>query len=626
MRRSVLRRAAFVCVLASVIGATLTLSGVEGDERFLIKCDKPCASVVSTVAALGGTVTQAYENIDAVAVSVPRGRARDLSAAIGEGRLRKDVIVALPPRAAVAAGEADGMLDLPADAADDFFQDLPANYNYNNGLTGASTLHGAGIRGQNIVVAVIDSGTASAIAMLGTPPGGTPTVIGGESLVPPAEDAVASATSRLNDWHGTAVAGMIAAHANFLFSNTQRLVQSLNLYAPGSVFLCGTPPFTSCPPTQSVVPMFGTAPAAEIYALKVFPSQGGGAPGSRIIAAMDRVITLRRNFNSGMPTTPVSGTGTENDPFQYNALDIQVVNMSLGGPTLFAGRDIEDELTVAMVDAGITLTTAAGNAGFAAMTGGSPGTGLGGLTVGAATTPVHERVVRDNQLGVGFGELYRPTDHVQTAYLSARGPTADGRLDPELVANGDWSYVNVFGAVLDGFLVSCGTPGVPPSACLPRIIFTSGASFASPTVAGAAALLRQQEPEASAVQTRNALVIGANPTVVQDESGAIDQGAGFLDVPASLELLASGDVPDELPGAYRGRHHHQRDHSSHDDDSDDDDDDEVGGGGKSVIRNVRKLGFKPVRFVGIGTRSVSTTCCPGRSRSSSSRAMSAPIG
>ena len=85
--------------------------------------------------------------------------------------------------------------------------------------------------------------------------------------------------------------------------------------------------------------MVGTAPAAKIYALKVFPSQGGGAPESRIIAAMDRAITLRRNFNNGVTSVPVVGTGTENDPFKYDSLNIKVVNMSLGGPTLFAGGD-----------------------------------------------------------------------------------------------------------------------------------------------------------------------------------------------------------------------------------------------------------------------------------------------
>ena len=84
--------------------------------------------------------------------------------------------------------------------------------------------------------------------------------------------------------------------------------------------------------------------------------------------------------------------------------------MSLGGATLFAGRDIEDQLTLAMLEVGITLVASAGNDGHAAMTGGSPGTGFGSLTVAAANTAVHERVLRDNQFGFGAGEIL-PADH-----------------------------------------------------------------------------------------------------------------------------------------------------------------------------------------------------------------------
>jgi subtilisin family serine protease len=362
------------------------------------------------------------------------------------------------------------------------------------------------------------------------------------------------------------------------------LVQSLQANAPDSVINCPSPLFAGCPAGLSIVPMVGTAPLARIYAFKVFPSQGGGAPESRIIKAMDRAITLRRNFNDGVPQVPVAGDGSEDNPFQYEALDIRVVNMSLGGPTLNAGRDIEDQLTLAMLDAGITIVTSAGNDGFAAMTGGSPGTGVGSLTVGASNTPVHERVLRDIQFGVGIGPLFRPFDGVQTAYFSARGPTADGRFDPDLSANGFGSFVNAFAAVVGNQLVSCGHPLAPPASCLPRILFVGGTSFASPTAAGAAALLRGAVPAASAAQTRKALILGANPSIVTDGSGRIDQGAGFVDVTAALGLLESGEVSDGLPRKEKR-------------DDRDDEPDDVGAGGRSVLSNLQKLGIKPVRFV-----------------------------
>ena len=564
--------------------------GAEEPERLIIKCPRPCAAAVATVAALGGETTHTYDNVDAVAVSVPRSRVGDLTIVLGVAAVRKDIVVMLPPSRPV---EADAFLEareLEGDALTEFVSARPDNYNYNNGLTGATTLHAAGMRGQNVVVGLIDSGTALSAGALG--PLSNPTVIGGENFVPITQDPVASATSRLNDWHGTGTADMIAAHANFLFTTAvSRLAQSVLLHAPGSAINCAVVVVPGCPTIATVIPMLGTAPAAKVYAMKVFPSQGGGAPESRIIAAMDRAITLRRNFNNGAPSLPVAGTGTENDPFRFDSLNLKVVNMSLGGPTLFAGGDIEDELTLEMLKVGITLVTSAGNDGFAAMTGGSPGTGIGSLTTGASSTPVHERILRDIQIAllpVGIGALYRPSNEVQTAYFSSRGPTADGRFDPDLSANGFASYVNVFAAVVNGQIVSCGAPGVPPApspnSCLSRILFVSGTSFASPTVAGAAALLRGAAPSASALQVRNALIRGANPTLIGDGSGRIDQGAGFLDVPAALALLNSGMIEDELPTKEKA-------------DDRDDDPDDVGAGGRSVTGNLRKLGIRPVKFV-----------------------------
>jgi subtilisin family serine protease len=584
-----LRTATVAAVIAAAALSRPLVIGAEKPEQLIIKCEKPCAGAIGAVAAVGGETTFVYENVGAIAVTVPSSRVHDLTMAVGADAVRKDVTVSLPPREAVEADSPISSGEVSGDAIAGFVGAQPANYNYNNSLTNAAPLHAAGMVGADVVVGVIDSGTVfsgliapSLAALAGT-------VIGGENFVPAVQDPVTSATSRLNDWHGTAVGTMIAAHANFAFISTSRLANTVRLNAPASIVDCPNAAFPGCPLNASVIPMFGTAPAAKIYALKVFSSRGGGSPESRIIAAMDRAITLRRNFNNGGSTIPVSGTGTENDPFKYDALNIKVVNMSLGGPTLFAGRDLEDQLTLKMLDVGITIVTSAGNDGFGALTGGSPGTGMGSLTIGASSTPVHERVVLDLQFPtrpLGFGKLYRPFDGVQTAYFSSRGPTADGRFDPELSANGFASYVNAFAAVVGGAITSCGAIGVPttgPNACASRILFVSGTSFSSPTVAGAAALLRGAAPSATATQTRNALVRGANPAIVSDGSGRIDQGAGFLDVSAALALLKSGKVSDDLS---TGKH----------DDDEDDDADDVGQGGKSVAGNLQRLGIRPVQF------------------------------
>ena len=374
--------------------------------------------------------------------------------------MRKDVTVASPRPTELV--EASGQLDAPA-ALGAGVAVNPANYNYNLALTNAAPLHAAGKIGQNVVVAVIDSGSAN-VSLLPMLSG---SIIGGETFVPAVQDPL-SATHRENGSHGTQTAEMIASHGALLFLNTSILVRSLNVHAPGSAIRCdtvaggcGLPPAVAA--TASMVPMTGTAPGAKIYAMKVFPATGGGAPESRIIAAMDRAITLRRNYNSSGANTVASGAGTETDPFVYSSLKIDVVNMSLGGPTLYAGRDIEDQLTLAMLDVGITIVAATGNDGHAAMTGGSPGSGFGSLTVAAANTAVHERVLRDNQFGLGAGEVFRPTTHTQTAYFSSRGPTADGRIDPDITANGFASFTRAFtGLTVTGGLVDCREPGAVP--------------------------------------------------------------------------------------------------------------------------------------------------------------------
>jgi subtilisin family serine protease len=585
-------------LLSLLMPGSPRLQGAEGDEALIVECNRPCNAVTAAVAAAGGVVTQQYQNVDAIAVRVPRGSVPALVSVAGADAVRKDVEIAQPRPLELT--DVTGQLAMPQ-ALDDaaaaaVSSAQPANYNYNLAFTNVAPLHAAGKRGQFVTVAVIDSGTVNLPDFF--PLSGS--IIGGETFVcglhdapcsvPDSEDKL-SATHHENGSHGTMTAEMVAAHAAFVFANTSRFVRALNLYAPGSAIPCSSTMPPPCNATQSVVPMTGTAPAARIYAMKVFPATGGGAPESRVIAAMDRAFTLRLNFNDNdirscpnFPSPIASGTGSESDPFVYCKLKIDVVNLSLGGATLFAGRSTLDRLTLKMLDVGITVVTSAGNDGPPAMTGGSPGTGFGSLTVGAASTAVHERVLRDLQFNTtGFGAIYRPTTHTQTAYFSARGPTADGRIDPDIIANGFADYVHAYLAVdATGQLVDCREPGAVPGTCMPRVVFASGTSFSSPTVAGAAAVLRGAHPTRNATQIRNALQRSANPNKLGDNSTRIDQGNGVVDVAAADALLTSGNVSSQVPDLPV--------------DDDDDKEDALGAGGKSVLRNVERAGFDIVNF------------------------------
>jgi hypothetical protein len=116
-------------------------------------------------------------------------------------------------------------------------------------------------------------------------------------------------------------------------------------------------------------------------------------------------------------------------------------------------------------------------------------------------------------------------------------------------------------------------------------VFISGTSLSTPTVAGAAAVLRGVHPGRNATQIRNALQKSSNPHVLGDDSTRIDQGNGIVDVAAADALLTAGHVSSRVPDLPRS--------SGHDDDAD-----ELGAGGKSVLHNVVRAGFDLVRFRG----------------------------
>src|SRR6202035_780839 len=166
----------------------------------------------------------------------------------------------------------------------------------------------------------------------------------------------------------------------------------------------------------------------------------------------------------------------------------------------------------------------------------------------AASTAPHERILRDLQFGLGVGSLFRPFDGIQTATFSSRGPSADGRISVGVSSNGFATFAQ-------------GANG--------GLSLVSGTSFATPTTAGAAALLRQKFPAASATQIRNALTSGANPSGLADGSGRVDRGDGFLDIPGAAAKLAAGHVSSTLP---------------------------VGLGSLSVPLNLLLLGIFPVNF------------------------------
>jgi subtilisin family serine protease len=321
-------------------------------------------------------------------------------------------------------------------------------------ITGAADAWEATGYGEGALVAVIDTGIFPEHPLI------QGNVIGGINMVPAEEEQAIDLdhdgtgdghsfdwNALQNDSHGTFCAGLIAGHADLEMPADETLASSVAFHSPESVEFEGD---------VARIHLMGSAPAASLFAIKVFPFRGGNAPDARIGEALDYLISAKKS----------------------GELDVDVVSMSLSGPVLNDGRYFMDRLVDEATKAGMTCVVAAGNEGPAHLSVGSPGSANDALTVGAAIDPLHLRVAIETLFGlpVGAGSLAYPFD-MQIVDFSGCGLTADGRVKPDLVATG----LLVFSGTLADFTGD----GLPDA---PSFGFGSGTSFSTPTVAGAAAL------------------------------------------------------------------------------------------------------------------------------------------
>ncbi|MEU0386073.1 S8 family peptidase [Streptomyces chartreusis] len=169
-----------------------------------------------------------------------------------------------------------------------------------------------------------------------------------------------------------------------------------------------------------------------------------------------------------------------------------VVNMSLGGGDTPAIDPLEAAVNKLSEEKGILFAIAAGNEGdFGEQTIGSPGSAAAALTVGA---------VDDKDVLADF---------------SSRGPGLDGALKPDVTAPG----VDITAASAPGNQIATEVGEKPAG-----YMTISGTSMATPHVAGAAAILKQQHPEWKYPELKGALTgstKGGKYTPFQQGSGRI---------------------------------------------------------------------------------------------------------
>jgi subtilisin family serine protease len=489
-----------VLVLALAVTATLAQTGDPG-EKVLIRTAKPYDTLVADIQSRGGRVTYQYKYVDAIAAEVPRNVLASMRDKIGVGNITKDEIIPLPS----SVDSLRGRNLTPSNAANEITADSfsgldladiqsiatvnPNGYLTNLEVANVASLHASGITGSGVIVAVIDSGIRPGFL--------DDSLIGCEDFV---GDQLGCSNSA-NLPHGTGVALEITDNVVFTFSPASAFRNAV-LAECASCFLN--------PPTNTQIPLIGTAPLSSIYALRI-AGPTSPSPLSRTLAAVERLIELRQKFDAGEP----------------GGVNIQVANMSFGHATIFAGRDLFDTAVDGLLNAGIVTTVSAGNTGPSSLTVASAGTSRNVITVGAASLPQNERILRRVQFPL-VAPLWRPFNGVQTAYFSSRGPDANGLSGPDVTASG-------FADIGRG----AGTVN--------QIGFSSGTSISAPSVAGVAALLRQAFPGAAASEIRNAIIASANSELLSDGSTVLDQGAGYVNGAGAASLIASGRASSTFP-------------------------------------------------------------------------------
>lgn len=471
----------------------------------IIKTNGKTDIVIENIERLGGVIQHAYDNAPVISATIPSEKVLKVVQLPNVDKIAKDRLITLdsgnelqnkPKQSAFTVQDLSGIEIQSSDPIRHDAAQSPEGY---AGIlySGAMSIWSKTNYGEGSVVAVVDTGTA-ANACLAHAVTGAPGFPDGYNAT---DDGIA-ATDPKNHWHGTHVGGAIASTCRLYFKGklSDPLYQAVTTYLPWD---------------KEYVPIYGQAPYAKIYPVKVFDSTGSGSPTSIILKGLDHLLTLKRD----------------------GLLDIDVVNLSFGGPTWYDGRDILDTFLEEFRSEQILVVTSAGNSGPMPNSLGSPATSFDSIAVGAldyaeASRVLYEYLWLKDGLDPGQGMVMRPTDETRVANLSSRGPMSDGHIGPDISALGMWNFQ------------------VGP---MNELYWASGTSFSAAVVSGAAALLNAHYESENGLDTpwldwRNSLLLGADRSVVgpgwQDFNTL---GYGALDAAAALKVFESGNTHLKYP-------------------------------------------------------------------------------
>ncbi|MBY8872086.1 S8 family serine peptidase [Micromonospora sp. PLK6-60] len=238
----------------------------------------------------------------------------------------------------------------------------------------------------------------------------------------------------------------------------------------------------------------------------------GVAPGAKIVSV--RVCL----FVGGCTSSAL----IEGMIYAAKQANVDVINMSIGGlPSLNDGNNTRALLYNRLIDQyDVQMFISAGNSGPGLNTVGDPSVAERVLSIGSYVTDATWRA------NYGSSSPFPEGLH----YYSSRGPREDGGFKPSVIAPG--SAISTVPTWQPGGPVA-GTYPLPPGYAM-----FNGTSMASPQAAGAGALLvgaaKAQGFQRKPAQLRQAIMSSAR---FIGDTGAYEQGAGLIDVPAAYELL-----------------------------------------------------------------------------------------
>ena len=289
-------------------------------------------------------------------------------------------------------------------------------------------------------------------------------------------------------------------------------------------------------PLNSVDPMGHGTHVAGIIAGSGSHSTGGRLAG---IAPQAKLVSVRVLDGTGVGQTSDVLAGLQWILANKDQFGIRVLNMSLGHPI---GESLATDPLVqavdALSDAGVVVVCAAGNGGRSGL-----------VTI---TSPCNSRKV----ITVGaVNDMRTPdvSDDIMTTY-SSKGPTAIDRVaKPDLVAPGNRIVSTLSaGSYLQALFPDRLVAGDATQPTVFEYMEMSGTSMSAPMVAGAAALMLEQDPTLNPATIKARLMLSARKPPF---GSPFISGAGYLDILAALRAtgnVASAPSPLTMPDPATG--------------------------------------------------------------------------